>query len=360
MVKIMKKIILFYMILFIDMAYANCDVIFTDIHEVEWEGNGKHIGYDVFENKKGIQVLEFQITRTDGTSPCQIAIGASSLYGNPISRELKYGDKKLEYDLYLDRDLKNKWLPYINKKSFSMANLAIVTFGARINNPEDVDLQIDEDNLTERQEQNLKNRITRRGVKVPLNSANFKIYFSIPAKQIVSPGNYLDNIILTAYEIEETGFIPKDIQKLRISTKVKEKLDLTIGKEQGFIENGPKKYSINFGTLDFGEEVIDNFFLNVRSNTKFKYKLQSANKGKLLLDSGFDQSLGLKKEFPFLMLINGSKHDFVNSKEYTINAWAPNGIAIPMAVKINGDIDLENYHPGIYKDSVAVIVAPDN
>jgi spore coat protein U-like protein len=353
-------------------AQASCEIMFSDVHYLNWEGDGKNLGYNVFSQQTITQAIKFEIIRTDYTddsTACQVAIGIENTTAASETNRYLFNaadaTAKLNYQLFLDNAATVPWRGY-EQNNTSLQNMKLVSFGpvVTITDYEDdttsnTATQVNAANTAAELITPMRNLVTARANEDAIDKQEFVIYWQIPALQMVTPGTYQANLILTAYEVEQSGFVPQDQQALTLTAKVKETINCSLSKAPIYLPGSPNKYKINFGLLDFGKAVADDFFLVVRANTGFNYQLRSDNNGELALEEKFNN--GKKTKLPYQLLIDNNLYNFqakaIQTK--TTKMTPLDGLAIPIKVMISGDLNLADYAAGTYHDSVYLTVSTE-
>ncbi len=353
-----------------DINKPDCEVMFADVHHVNWEGDGKNIGYNVFSKDAVTQAIRFEIIRTNGTNACQIAIGVSNTASNGdtkfyLTNAGNMTTDNIQYNLFVDNAATTPWHDY-NSTNFSMQNMILVSFGPLVtisdnegDTTSNTNQQVNRGNTDEEEIIKMRNLVTQRANQDVIDKQEFIVYWNIPALQMVNPGIYDSHLILTAYEIKKSGFVPKDQQSLTLSTRVKDTINCSIGKSNVYLPGAPNKYKINFGLLDIGKPVEDDFYLVVRSNTNFKYQLHSENDGVLSLEDNINN--GRKTKLPYELFIDNKLYNFKTDLIYerTEKMTTLDGASIPIKISISGDLNLVDYTAGTYHDSVYITISTE-
>lgn len=141
-------------------------------------------------------------------------------------------------------------------------------------------------------------------------------YAVIPARQVVPPGTFEDNVTLTLYEGTVASYFERDSAAVRLRAGINGEVEVCIGCFAAF-DPAAQSHQMDFGELTEGETATTH--TRARGNAGYVLTLASGNRGVM-------QHLTESTEVPYVLAVNGAAADLSGPRVDVAQTTTPTGI----------------------------------
>ncbi len=301
----MRRIAPLLFLLLLMRSAAACSLAVDSAGGQQWIGSDGR-GYNVFDDTTLYQSLTINVRAVDSACPFYVTVSPIVFSGNEGT--LSGAGGSLRYTIYRDASGKQ-----ILQPSLIAADSEVLSGTASASG----------------------------------QTTSFQVSYSVPAQQVVPPGDYTGQILISVYEGRVGAGVPRAQHQVPLTVHVADLAQISLS--EGTFDINKKEKTINFGKLNEGD--IKGATIHTRSNSGYRILVRSDNKGALRNINPSDQS-----EVPYdcfldgrLVLLGDTDHEGLSSSTLT----DPLGRLHRIDFRIG---PIGGASPGDYQDVVTITV----
>jgi spore coat protein U-like protein len=264
--------------------------------------------YDPFDASQYVVLEEFDLEH-DGEA-CSFFVGFSASEGGSYERSMRHEGAALRYQIY-----------------------------------DSVNLQ----SVLKDQPQAAASEVLAGSFERGRQRRRLQFAIAMPPSQYVPHGHYSDHVTISAYEGTLSTHTRRDSRSVRISTRIREAIQLSLVAAGGAFDPARRTHFLHLGTLVEGKAgQVD---LLVRNNTRYRISFESANEGALrqVLPWGSGR-------VPYQLQVRGMPVSLRDKPEEFPGASALStreGERYPIVITVGS---LEGAEAGLYHDHITITV----